>query len=325
MEMNRKEFLEVLKRLSPAITQKEVISQSTDFIFSGEKIITYNGNLCISANFKTDFTGAIHGKTLFNFLSSLKTDEVDFSKTENNFILKAGKTKSKIKSKDIASEYINYDVSLFNPVKEDFFNAIKTSIFSVAKDESIFPLNCIFVNNDTVVTCDNIRATKIQISDIESSFLIPYEIAKILIQYKDFTSFYMEDKWYHLKTDNDIVYSFHMVFGEYPDVEFLFNPEEGIIFEFPEELKESIEPALVFSDEVLEIIVRENNIRCVGTGDNGTVYSNIEAEISEEIHFHINPLFLKEILSHTNQCVIYDNTLLFETETFIHVLAKVVE
>ena len=106
------------------------------------------------------------------------------------------------------------------------------------------------MNNDTVITCDNIRVTKININKIGISFLIPFNIAKILIQYKDFTSFYVEDKWCNLKTNNDIVYSFHMVFGKYPDVEFLFNPEEdGIIFTFPEELKEAIEPAMVFSDE----------------------------------------------------------------------------
>jgi DNA polymerase III sliding clamp (beta) subunit (PCNA family) len=328
MEINRKEFLETLKRLSPAITQKEVISQSTDFIFSGEKIITYNGDLCISANFKTEFSGAINGKTLYNFLSSLKEDTFEITKTENNFILKSGKIKSKIKSKDIQSDYVNYEIEKFTEISSDLFSAIKMSLFSVSTDDGKFPLNCVYVNNDSVMTCDNIRASKIKIEPANTAFLIPHNIAKILIQYKDFASFYTEegDKWLHLKTDNDIVYSFHMVFGDYPDLEFLFNPDsEGLIFEFPEELKGSIDSTVVFNDEILEIVAREGTVKCMSTGIDGTVYATIEHEIPGDIHFNINPVFLKEILSHGNECIIYDDTLLFSTDSFIHVLAKVID
>ena len=79
---------------------------------------------------------------------------------------------------------------------------------------------------------------------------------------------------------------------------------------------------MVFSDEVLEITAKENIIKCMSIGNNGTVYASIEHETKQELHFNINPLFLKEILSHTSECIVYDNTLLFETGDFIHVLAK---
>lgn len=322
MNYDRKNLMQKLNTLLPAITKNKDVAHATDFIFCDNKIITYNGNLCVSSDFKSDIVGAVDGKTLFNLLNAIKEDHIEITQTENNLIIKTLSIKSKIKIKSkIENEFISYESDLFIDLDKGLFNAIKKSIFSASLDDNYFPFNCIYVNNDTVISCDNIRATKININNINNKFLMPLKIAKILVQYNSFNSFYCDKKCVHFKAD-DVVYSFHSVLFEYPDVSSLFELKDYDEVCFPIEIFAGIESAIAFNNETISVEIKNGICKTTGGGVNGIAYGTFKIDSNISLQFNINPVFFKEILQLSATALVGINSLLFNSIGFNHVLSK---
>ena len=85
MKLNRNELLDCLNIVRPAIASKEVIEQTTCFIFQAGQVITYNDEVAIHAALPEGFEveGAIPAKELLNILNRFKGDEVEFTPEEN--------------------------------------------------------------------------------------------------------------------------------------------------------------------------------------------------------------------------------------------------
>ena len=55
MKIEREELLKVLSAIRPGLAKKDIVEQATHFIFTGQEVLTYNDQICISYPFETDF------------------------------------------------------------------------------------------------------------------------------------------------------------------------------------------------------------------------------------------------------------------------------
>ena len=55
MEVNREGLLEILQRVQPALADVEMLEQSRSFVFTNERVYTYNDEIAISHPCQMDF------------------------------------------------------------------------------------------------------------------------------------------------------------------------------------------------------------------------------------------------------------------------------
>jgi DNA polymerase III sliding clamp (beta) subunit (PCNA family) len=115
----------------------------------------------------------------------------------------------------------------------------------------------------------------------------------------------------------------------YPDIPNIFNVR-GKKIKFPAELKEIIERAGVLSttefehDRVIELRLRENKIVCHGEGKEGWIEESTKVDYSgKDIDLQVHPVFLQEILNHTQTVKVGDDKMLFQGKNFKHVMALI--
>ena len=73
MKIKRAELLSTLTALRPGLASKEIIEQSTSFIFSDGRVVTYNDEVAVQHPVDLDIIGAVQGKELFALLNKLKS------------------------------------------------------------------------------------------------------------------------------------------------------------------------------------------------------------------------------------------------------------
>jgi len=78
MKINKESFLKVLNTVAPALSEKAMIEGTDRFIFTGNKIVTYNDRICIFVPFKFDWKCSLPAKELKGIISAIKEDEIDF-------------------------------------------------------------------------------------------------------------------------------------------------------------------------------------------------------------------------------------------------------
>lgn len=101
--MNRKELVKTLELVEPALSDNNLVPVFTCFMFKEKSIEAYNDNLGIVAKntfgteqFAKNSQFAVGGKTLLGLLQNNHADEVDFQVTDENVIMKAGKSVVKL-------------------------------------------------------------------------------------------------------------------------------------------------------------------------------------------------------------------------------------
>lgn len=79
MTMARKDFVDKLGRVSPALSGNDLIPILTHFCFADGEVTAYNDQIGISAPCKTGFEGCVPGGTALGLLNASRATNLDFS------------------------------------------------------------------------------------------------------------------------------------------------------------------------------------------------------------------------------------------------------
>jgi len=97
--MNRKDLVDKLEQVAPALSGNDLIPILTHFWFTGEHVLAYNDQIAISAPCKVDFEGAVPGMTLLNLLKASRAKDVEFvvgKDDKNELTIKAASSRFKL-------------------------------------------------------------------------------------------------------------------------------------------------------------------------------------------------------------------------------------
>jgi DNA polymerase III sliding clamp (beta) subunit (PCNA family) len=337
MKINRQELLNVLIAVKPGLASKEVIEQATHFIFNDEEVYTYNDRISINTYLDTSLSTtpfAIQGKELFTFLEKVKEDEVDIQidVEKSKLKIKAGKTTANLViDTDIKIPEINIpDFEDWEPLPENFTEAIKFCLFSTSKNMTKLALACLNVKKDCVESSDNYRITKKDLtSKINTPFLLPGSAAEQLKTYNAI-DYHLDSTWIHFCNAQDVVFSCRRVEVDFPNVSPLMEVE-GDKVELPKELISAIDKAGILAvsefdhDRYITVELKKNKLNVKGEGQLGWVSEEIPIKYKGAAHkIKVHPDHFIDILQHLKQMVIGENTLLFEGEGFKHAISFVV-
>lgn len=94
--MNRKELLDALAVVRPALASTSLIQVLTHLCFSESEVLAYNDQVGISAPLRAGFSGAVPGGTLLSILGASKAKEVELAAGEAELQVRAGGARIKL-------------------------------------------------------------------------------------------------------------------------------------------------------------------------------------------------------------------------------------
>lgn len=329
--INRQELQKALEIVKPGLSTKDIIEQSTSFVFLDDRIVTYNDEIGISHPVSgMHLKGAIYSEELISFLSKLKRDDIEVEEKEAEIIFTCGrsiagftlKKEIKLPLKEIG------DIGEWEELPEGFGKAIRFAMSSCSKNITTTPiLTCVHVNKEGLIEgSDGFRIGRYFLKNIPFTFLIPAKSAAIVQKMKP-THIAKGDGWVHFLMEEGTVVSARVFKDKYANTEPHFSVE-GHSVKFPKTIGEIVERASVFSkrdhflDEELDVTLSKNRISIRAQSEHG--WFEEKGNMSYEgtaISFKITPYLFQDILEETQDCIIGTTKLRFETNDWIYIAA----
>jgi len=337
---NRSDLLKALNFIKPGIASGSIIEQSDMVLMDDNRIVSYNDEIAVSHPFPIGHRGGVYANELIKLLQKLPAEKIEINEVEEE---DAQKQLVITCSNVEAGFFVAADVTIpelgidaienWYDLPEGFCDSVLFCLSSAATDMGKGILICVNVEGDTILSCDNFRATKKTLSaPLPDGVVlnIPRMAAKDLPSYSPI-SFAQDENWIHFRNTEGTTFSTRTIAGEYPAVAGLFEDVEGEKVPLPNELKYALDRVEVLASEdersknkVVGIEIVGGEILCSGEGQSGWVMEKIPTKHKGEIpKFFINPGMLAQVLDSVQEAVMTGRALIFEGEGFSHVVSLI--
>lgn len=329
MIINRLNLLSALEIVKPGLSNKDIIEQATSFAFNNGAVITYNDEISVSHPIEDiEFNGAVKAEELYKLLNKIKQEEIEITTTENELIIKSGKSEAGLIFESDIKLPIDAigEIGKWKKLPESFCQALKFVSLACSNDMSKPILTTVHVSeNGFMEGSDMFRIVRFNCELPKLTYLIPSSSVSSILQIKP-TKVSLGNSFVHFKNAVGTVLSCRIFEDdEYPDCERFLNME-GTGLTLPETTKEILEKAIIFNRELIDVSLKEKSITISSKSESGRFKEQAPIKFkSEPFSFRINPILLKDILSETLNCSINEQTLSFEGDNWKYVTALNVE
>ena len=335
MKINRKQFVEALQKLSPALGINILVPEFQYFQIEGNHIQAFDGVLLADLILPMDIglTCAIPREVL-GLLSSLSVEEVDLVIKNDDLQVRTDKLEGKfsviIPPKFQSLSQIDADdVKFIDPeLFTDVVEGLSFCRFGVSKDATAGPKCGVHICKDKIFSTDRYRVVKWNLdADSKVECSIPLKFIDLLRRNRNEISSLgcIEDKTLIMILKDGTYISTCLLQGEYPKLlQYFPDSVDYKQVEFGESLVSIIDRHLALLKDVnsvdRETMIEAREGVCTLTSEvpersNLVESIDVEMENGAEISFSVNPTFLKEISSRCSSFKYFDKGLiLFETE-----------
>jgi DNA polymerase III sliding clamp (beta) subunit (PCNA family) len=334
MKTNREELLKNLELLRPGLAQKEIIEQSTCFVFHEGRALTYNDEIAVSHDIDIELEGAVKAKEMLALLGKLKDEEVEMTVKGAELIVKGKRAEAGITMENEILLPVD-DISIpekFKKLPKGFAEAVAFCVFSAGKDLTRPALTCIHMTELIVESSDGHRITRYGLEEGGAGFkkpvLLPADAAAQLAGF-NLEKYALDKSWIHFKTTKGTVISCRIVEGDFPhDMITQYLEIEGPQIGFPDSLSEMLDRAGVFtaeaSSEQVVIEVKGSKMTISGKGPSGWYKEACRAKSEGDFKIGISPAYLKAIIEHGSTAIIGESLVKFEGGNFEHAVMQMV-
>lgn len=334
--INREELLSRLQSLQPGLSSREIVEQSTCFVFQAGRILTYNDEVMCSTASKLgkEFKGAVQAKPLLDLLGKLPEDELGIEFSESELVITGVKKKAGIRlEQEILLGVANVEKpETWEVLPEDFDDAIGIVSTCASNDSSKFSLTCVHFTPRWMEACDNFQLIRYKLKmALPENTLVRSESLKHL-RILGMTHFALTQAWMHFKNPNGLTLSCRRYMEEFPDLGKMLEVS-GSPTTLPGGLAEAVQKAEIFSadnpdDNKVVVELRQGKMRILGQGSHGwfTETKNLKYD-GEPMKFCIAPKLLVDISNRHNDCEMTSTRLKVNGGKFVYVscLSKVAE
>ena len=330
-EIDKKTFIKTLENVKAGLATKDLIVQTTSFIFRDNYVYTYNDELSACAETELDIEGAVEAEALLKLLHKIKDDVIEIWEEEDELRLKGKKFESGIKL-DTEIKLPLDDVEIpekFFKVSGDFVQSAKLACLMAGKAHSDPLLSCVHIENNKIESCDNERITICYFdSKIKCDVLVNAKNLLDIIK-ENIVGIAVVENWIHFKTDEEVVISSCKYDEDFVDLdEFIPEAEEdGKQITLPKEMKETLDRADVFSkdnvsrERLIHVSIKKKKLTISAQNDTGwhNEWNKVDYK-GPELEFDINIEFLKDMLSMSNEISVVNDFLVFRDDNSIHLI-----
>ncbi len=333
-KVNKEQLLKELEAVTPGLSPKEIIEQSSCFVFQGGEVKTFNDEVACTIKSSLEITGAVQAKPLMEVLKKSLDDELEIEAEKGEFFIRGKRFKCKIRME----EEVNLNMEglespkKWKPLPEDFSDAVSMVQSCASRNEDRFEITCINICPTHMEACDGNQLARYELSvDLKKPFLCRKESLKHIVS-MDMTEFSETKTWVHFKNPNGLVLSCRRFSDEaqgYPDLT-KYLKVKGTTVQFPKDLKDAVSRAEIFSAEdseknIIEIKIGGGKLKITGRGAIGWLSENkgMKSYTGPELSFGIAPQLFVEITNRFNKFIVNKDRLKVKGEKFQYVTCLV--
>jgi len=335
MKINREDFLKQLESVLPGLSTKEIIEQSSCFIFKDKRVYTYNDEIACSQKSLLKIEGAVPAMPLILSLRKLKAETLEVNVNDDKSQLLIDVSKNERFWVHMEAE-ITLPVGKIDKPKrwkklaENFADAISI-VWPCAKDSSGSSVwevvECVHIAPKFIEATDNHQVTRYRIkTPVDKDILLRKENAKFLIPF-EMAEFSETKHWTHFRNADGLILSCRHISEDYLSSGDILQvlKTKGEPLALPKGLKETVEKAEIFSsenpfDDLVSVTLKKGKFRIVGTGTFGGFREKKKSKYKgKTIQFTIPPKLLLELVQHYNECEVTESRLKVKGSKFVYV------
>jgi hypothetical protein len=326
MKINREKFLFQLEAVQPGLAPREIIEQSSCFVFKAGELITFNDE--ISCRFKTtlQLEGAVSAAPLLAILRKLAEEDLEITVGEGELRLE-GKQRSvgvRMEQEITLPVHVVESPKKWYPLADDFSEAVFIAGQCAGSDSSQFATTCIHLHSKWIEACDNFQLCRYTIATpIKTPSLIRGTALRQIVNL-GMDEFSETESWIHFRNPSGLVFSCRRHLETYPDLEgFLAVQGEPTVL--PKGLAEAVDKAEVFSSEnadrnQIQVDLRPGKMRVTGRSTAGWYQEVKKLKYNgAPLRFLIAPKLLVEITKRHTDCEIAKEHLKVDGGRFVYV------
>jgi DNA polymerase III sliding clamp (beta) subunit (PCNA family) len=329
MRVDRELLLQKLESVDAGLALKEVVEQSSCFVFCGGNVVTFSGEVSVRAEcfMGKDIEGAVSAKHLKELLSRLRDDDIDIdikdgkmkirSKTGKGFILFEKEVALPVDQIEEPGEWTDLD--------PEFCDAVALVQKCAAKDDNNYRLTCVHITPHFVEACDNYQVARYAIeTGLTEKSMIKKESIKHVVAL-GMTEVSETETWLHFRNPNGLVLSCRRWTDEYDNLDPVLENKQGDPITLPGGLAETININQVFSDdngedEVVRVRIKKGMMEIRGESAQGVWDERKKVKYTgKPLAFCIAPGLLAEISEETHECTIGATSLRIDNGKFEYV------
>lgn len=313
MQIDRESLVNELESVSPGLSPRDLVEQSSCFVFVGGKVITYNDEVACFRDTCLPIEGAVPAAPLKQILSRLAEDvlDVQVDKKENVLVLRGKSRRSGIRMEQEIT--LPYDVvdspAEWHELPGVFCDAVDLVRGCASKDGSKRALVCIHLTPDYLEACDDYQLSRYYVETGLTKSILVYKNSMEFVSGLGVTEFGLTDSWIHFRNGQGLTISCRLSEEEYPNLDPILEVK-GKKAELPPGLKDAADRANVFSQENADndqILVKLEAGRLRLRGEGITGYHIESKKFKYEgppLSFMIPPNLLGELTERHTRCII---------------------
>lgn len=315
MRIDREQLLNELKSVEPGISRREIIEQSSCFVFKDGKVMTFNDEIACTHPSCLDVEGAVQADPLIAILDKLREEVLEIKVGDSELLIRGKKRRAGIRMEmEIVLPVECVEIpKKWKHLPETFEDAISVVQECASKEESQFELTCIHLCPNWIEASDGSQLARYKTKmDIKQSNLVRKESLKYVLEL-DMKKFSITKNWIHFKNTQGLVFSCRRYYKEkYPHQKITKILKAGGLspIVLPKGLRAAAEKAMVFSmenaeDNEVEIKIQPNKIQIKGLGPSGWFKEQSKVDYKgPSLSFLISPILLIKIIEQQNKCQI---------------------
>lgn len=311
--INKNELLDRLEVLQPGLSAREIIEQSSCFVFDGGWVRTFNDEISCAVPCDLPITGAVQAKTLLSILRKLPEDELSIMDKGDELLIQGKNRRCGVrKESEVTLPISNVEMpEEWQELPGKFLDALRLAHSCVSKDESQFSLTCVNIAPKWVEACDNFQLTRYKLATgMESSTLVRGSSIHQLLEIGTFTHFCITESWIHFQGptgSETLTLSCRRYLEDYPDLNQILKAK-GDKLVLPKGLVEAADKAGIFATEMatecqVKVTLAPGKLSIRGEGVTGWFEERKKiAYTGPAASFLISPLLLAEVTKKYNAC-----------------------
>lgn len=325
--MNRSELVKTLELIKPALATKNLVPIFQCFNFTPGSVTAYNDTVAITGPCELEESCGISGITLLGILSSMSAEEVTIELAEQNAILTAGKSVTKMPFEPEDNFLFKEPTGKWTgkiPFTQSLFEAMEMCLETVSVDETQVALHGITLGSNNLYSCNGDTITRARIKEgSKTRVLMPTPFCEAVV--KLWSSLKMtkgtlqfNEEWVFANFEDWAVYGRVLEVQSPIDFEALIKrtvktktPAQTV----PEEFLEALSRARVLADPEsakTQITVAKNKLRMHTQTHMGEVRDEMIFKGHPDIVADVNSAYIHRALQRCDQMAIHDNCIVLE-------------
>ncbi len=331
MNVDRESLIRALEAVRPGLAKKEIVQQSSCFVFNEDgRLMTFDDEVACSVESPLNgIVGAVKADPLLALLARLPEDRVDVDAKDGGLLVKGKRRRGSVTMEEEVVLPVG-DVpepTDWQPLPEDFDEAVAIVQATAGKDASQFYLTCINITPTCLEACDNFQICRYPMETGVSAPLLVRRDSLVHVCGLGMTEMSEGDSWLHFRNSSGLTLSCRTNRDEpYPTETITaildVNGDRTLL---PDGLADAVERAEVFSQDNVEanqvqVELKPGKLRLSGRGASGWYEEMREAKYDgEPLKFLIAPGLLRELIARTNECEITPGRLKIDGQRFQYV------